>query len=361
MPEEFKNIIRVASIYMATIIGAGFASGQEIVQFFSTYEKGGFLGVILAGLLFSVIGCLVLDRVYRDRIRNYGEFIYPMMGLTVGRVVEAAATVFMLCLFFIMVAGAGNIISEKLSIPYYSAVLIMSIICMLFIFTSIQGIVTLSTVITPVLIIGILFTGLYILIFRDVTVFSIADILHGISYNWFASAILYVGYNSIMSIMVMTGLLPYLKTRRTARLGGILGGIMLCIVAFILNAALYINYSGAASAELPVLHILGKYDRYMSILYAVLLWLAMLVSAATSGYCFVDRVCSRTGKECYNRNRKRRFIITAGVCAAAVPLSAVGFSRLISLIYPLFGYLGLFIAAVILLQGLRDMLAGRSR
>lgn len=353
MPEEFKNIVKVASIYMATIIGAGFASGQEIVQFFSSYDEGGFFGIILAGILFSVIGCLVLGKVFRDRIRNYSEFIYPILGFTVGRIVEAAATIFMLCMFCIMVAGAGNIISEKLVLPYHYSVLIMSVICMLFIFTSIRGIVTLSTVITPVLILGIFFTGLYIIIFRDVPVFNISGVFHGIRYNWFASAILYVGYNSIMSIMIMTGLLSYLKTSRTARLGGIIGGIMLCIVAFVLNIALYINYSGTASAQLPVLHILGKYNNFIGIFYAVLLWLAMLVSAVTSGYCFIDRVCSRTGKG--------RFIITIIACASAIPLSAIGFSKLISFIYPIFGYLGLFLAAAVLLQGLREVIAEKHK
>jgi uncharacterized membrane protein YkvI len=239
---------------------------------------------------------------------------------------------------------------------------------MLFVFMSMKGIVLLSTAITPVLITGILLTGIYIITFRDVPVFSFGGILHGIRYNWFASAILYVGYNSIMSIMVMTSLQQYLKTRRTARLGGILGGAMLCIVAFILNIALYINYTASASAELPVLHILGRYDRLLGVFYAILLWLAMLVSAATSGCCFVDRVCSRAGKKgsILGAGRKRnaegvRFLVTVAVCAAAIPLSTVGFSKLISVIYPLFGYLGLFIATVVIMQGVREALGVKKR
>ena len=42
---------------MATIICAGFASGQEIMQFTGYYE-GGFYGIVLAGILFSIIGML---------------------------------------------------------------------------------------------------------------------------------------------------------------------------------------------------------------------------------------------------------------------------------------------------------------
>ena len=68
MCEEHKNIFRVASIYVASVTGAGFASGQEIMQFFSAYETGGFWGILLAGVLFSAVGCIVLDKVRSERI-----------------------------------------------------------------------------------------------------------------------------------------------------------------------------------------------------------------------------------------------------------------------------------------------------
>lgn len=346
MSGGFRDVIKVASVYMATIIGAGFASGQEIVQFFTAYEKGGFYGILLAGILFSIIGCLVLDKVYKGRIRNYNEFIYPLLGIKTGRFVEAAATVFMFCLFCIMIAGAGNILYQKLGFSFLVSVIIMGLLCMFFMSGSIKGIAALSTAVTPVLIIGILATGLYVVIFRDISTFNIVVILRGMRYNWFASAILYVGYNSIMSIMLMSGMFAYLKSEKTARLGGILGGMMLCFAALILYAALFLNNSGRSDAELPFLQLVSKYDVLMGVLYSGLLWLAMFLSAATSGYCFVDRVCGRTGKS--------RFTITAIVCAAAVPLSTVGFSKLIAYIYPVFGYLGLFISFAVILQGISE-------
>jgi len=56
---------------------AGFASGQEIMQFFSSYYEGGFYGIVLAGVLFALIGYIVLVKVYSERIRNYEEFLFP--------------------------------------------------------------------------------------------------------------------------------------------------------------------------------------------------------------------------------------------------------------------------------------------
>lgn len=349
MKGEVRNILKVACIYMATIIGAGFASGQEIVQFFSHYYEGGFYGILLAGLLFSILGYLVLDKVYTERIRNYDEFIFPALGWFAGWVVEIAATLFMLCLFCIMIAGSGNVLAAKLGIPFSSAVLVMSLVCLVFILTNIRGIITLSTFVTPILITGIILVGLYIITCRDVTVFNLSDVYTVVTRNWVFSALIYVSYNSILSIVVMTSLLPYLKTRRTGKMGGILGGAMLCFIALILNTAISFFYPASAASELPVLSLVGKYNQLLGSIYALLLWVAMLVSAVTSGYCFVDRVCSKV------RVDKRAIACIA--CALVIPLSNIGFSGLIASLYPIFGYIGLFVVFAILLQGARPVLS----
>jgi uncharacterized membrane protein YkvI len=343
MTEELKNIVKVACIYATTIIGAGFASGQEIMQFFSIYRTGGFYGIVLAGLLFSVIGCIVLERVYCDRIRNYEEFLFPAFGWFTGWVVEIAVTVFMLFLFCIMIAGSGSVISDRLGIPFNYSVLIMGLLSMALIFTNIKGIVTLSTFVTPVLIAGIMLAGLYIVLFKDSEAFRISAFLSHITGNWFVSSLLYVSYNSILAIVMMCSLLPYLKTRRTATMGGILGGVLLSLTALVINAALFIFYPSVVEKELPVLAILKSFSISAGNFYAIILWLAMLTSSVTSGYCFADRAG--------NTLKLNKKLLTLLLCACAVPLSTLGFSRLIAVIYPFFGYLGLFMIFVILVQG----------
>lgn len=347
MSVEFKNIIKIASIYMATIIGAGFASGQEIIQFFSVYYEGGFYGIAFAGVLFSVVGYIVLDRVYTDRIRDYDEFLFPTLGWTAGWIVETAATIFMLCLFCIMIAGSANILAEKLGIPLRYSILAMSIICMFIILSNIKGIVVLSSVVTPILVAGILLIGIYLIISKDRSVFNAVDYFRNITGNWLFSSLIYVSYNSIMSVIVMCSLLPYLKTRRTGRIGGVLGGAMLCFVALVMNTALFFFYPRLTASELPVLNIVGRFSNIAGGFYAVILWLAMLVSAVNSGFCFVDRISSKVKVD-------RRLLILV-LCAAAVPLSSFGFSKLIASIYPVFGYIGLFLIFCILIHYIKTM------
>lgn len=56
-----NNSVRIGLTYAGTVIGAGFASGQELLQFFASYGWFGLLGVCVATILFTVFGkyCLM--------------------------------------------------------------------------------------------------------------------------------------------------------------------------------------------------------------------------------------------------------------------------------------------------------------
>lgn len=339
---EFKNIFKVASIYMATIIGAGFASGQEIMQFFSRYYEGGFYGIVLAGFLFSIIGYVVLDKVYSERIRNYEEFLFPTVGWFLGWVMEVMVTLFMISVFCIMIAGAGGVVSDKLNISNQIAVLIVALLCAIVFFTEIKGIINISSIITPILIFGILAFGLYIIISKEIAVFSFSTSVSKITDNWFFSSLLYVSYNSITSIVVMCSLQPYLKSRKTAVLGGVFGGLMLCLMAIVINFAIYLFYPYIATEDIPIMGMVDKYSVFLGEVYTVILLLAMFISALTAGFGFVERISGKI-------NVSKKIIILI-ICALSIPLSSVGFSGLISAIYPAFGYMGMFMVFMILIQ-----------
>ncbi len=346
---ELNNIFKVAFLYMATIIGAGFASGQEIIQFFSMYYTGGFFGILLSGFLFSMVGYIVLNKVYTQRISSYDEFLFPMMGYFFGRLMEFIVMLFMACIMSVMVAGLGNVLMELTGITFRYCVVISAIACLVAIMTNIKGIVTLSSFISPFLIIGIIFVGCYILVTKDASVFNLAGKMTIITSNWFFSAILYVSYNTILSTVMLTGVLPYLKSRRVSTWAGLLGGGMLCITALILNLALYFFYPHSITTEIPVLTIIQNNSKILAKIYSIVLILAMYTSAITSGYCLTERIKTKM-----KLNYK---LIAAILCALVIPMSSLGFSSLISMLYPVFGYLGLFMLFILFFEFIRSKVA----
>ncbi len=349
---ELRNIFKVAFLYMATVIGAGFASGQEIIQFFSKYYNGGFFGVILAGILFSIIGYVVLDRVYCERIRTYDEFLFPMMGYFLGRVMEFIVMLFMSCVMSVMVAGLGNILMELTGLEFRYCIVISAIACLLAIMTNIRGVVTLSSILSPFLVVGILFVGVYILITKDTSVFSLSNKVVRVTDNWVFSSILYVSYNTILSTVMLTGVLPYLKTKRVSTWSGIIGGGMLCLTVLIINLVLYFFYPHSITTEMPILSVIKNNSQILGGIYSIILILAMYTSAITSGYCLTERIKTKMNLN-YNA-------VAVVLCALIIPMSSLGFSSLISTLYPVFGYLGLFLMFVIILQFIKSKVSRKA-
>ena len=51
-----KQSIQIALAYMSVVIGGGFASGQEVLQFFTGYGLVGIVGTLVSGLMFAFLG-----------------------------------------------------------------------------------------------------------------------------------------------------------------------------------------------------------------------------------------------------------------------------------------------------------------
>jgi len=191
-----------------------------------------------------------------------------------------------------MVAGAGSIISGALNIPYHYGTLIAAILCMIVFLTDIKGIVALSSFVTPILVLGILGAGFYVIVNMDAWVFSPVPGFDAITDNWLVSSLLYVSYNSISGVAVMCSLLPYLKSRKIAAAGGIIAAC----AKFYSNSFEHYTLcilSDIVSEEIPVLSIIGRHNFILGEFYKILLLLAIFISAVTSGYGFIERIANK--------------------------------------------------------------------
>src|SRR5699024_12687096 len=62
-----KNTLRVAGAYIGAIIGAGYASGQEILQFFGSYGWIGIVGSIITVGIYPILGYYIVLLGEKDR------------------------------------------------------------------------------------------------------------------------------------------------------------------------------------------------------------------------------------------------------------------------------------------------------
>ena len=51
-----KEATKIGFAYVGIVVGAGFSTGQEVMQFFTKYGLWAYLGVIISGFILAFIG-----------------------------------------------------------------------------------------------------------------------------------------------------------------------------------------------------------------------------------------------------------------------------------------------------------------
>ena len=56
MKRSNESAFQLAFVYVGTVVGAGFATGKEIVEFFVRFGWIGLLGILISGVIFTGLG-----------------------------------------------------------------------------------------------------------------------------------------------------------------------------------------------------------------------------------------------------------------------------------------------------------------
>ena len=75
-----KNILKIAFIYTGTLLGAGFATGKELVSFFAIFDKFGIIGFFISCFLLSFCAISILNCVYSTNAITYKDFMSSLFG-----------------------------------------------------------------------------------------------------------------------------------------------------------------------------------------------------------------------------------------------------------------------------------------
>ncbi|KNF07127.1 putative membrane protein [Gottschalkia purinilytica] len=331
--------IELASVYIGTVIGAGFATGQEVLQFFGVHGYKGIMGVIISTILFSILGALILLKVFKDKHLSYQEIIRPVFGNRIGLFVELIMCSYLFIGFCIMLAGSGVIVKEQLGVSIDVGIYIMAVCTLVTILFSVKGISIVNTILVPILLLGIFIVGGSVVLKEGLNLNNFMN--PPIKENWLKSSILYVSYNTISSIVVLGSMLSIIKTKKSAIKGGIFGGIGLGVMATFILLPILILYKDIYRLEVPMLRISQYLGSKGVAIYSIILWCAMFTTAIANGFGCISRIC-----DLFRLNEKITSIV---FCIVTIPLAKAGFSNLVSTFYPLFGYIATVILALFIL------------
>lgn len=351
-----KTSLRIGAVYVSAIIGAGFASGQEILQYFTYYGWLSLAGIVIATIIFAWLGYQIADLGSKLEARSHKGVILQLGGKYFGTLVDYIIILACLNATVVMLAGGGALLNQLFDIPVFIGGAVVMILVAITLVMNLNKIINVIGSVTPFLILMALILSIYALFTSDISIAGVSEQARPeltASPHWILSAVLYVSYNVIMAVAILSVVGGSVKDSKVAARGGMLGGIGLGLLLLILNFGLISKLDHVADVEMPTLLLASDIAPWLSTIMGIVIFAMVFSTAAGALYAFSTRIVDP---------KKPNFkVFVVGFAVLAYILSFVGFSTLVGTVYPMFGYLGLLLIVIVLIQWIRHRSGGATK
>jgi uncharacterized membrane protein YkvI len=330
--KRWSGVFQLAAVYVGTIIGAGFATGREIVEFFTRFGFIGLIGILISGYLFIFLGAKIMVKAHELKAQSYEEFNEYLFGKWFSKFMNILMMFMLLGVTAVMLSGAGAVFEEQLGMPKQAGVLLSIFLGFIVMIIGMKGLFAVNTLVVPIMIIfniSIMLSNLFHPEFAE----SILRIPHADD-GWKAviSPFSYAAFNLAMAQAVLVPVASQIKDVKTVKYGGILGGILLTIILISSHFTL-VMIPNVTLYEIPMAIVMKS---MAGSLYGIYIFIIF-------GEIFTSIIGGVFGleKQMANYWNGRRIFISILIFTIVYLLSFFEYSKLLSYLYPLFGYLSL--------------------
>ncbi|GMK49201.1 YkvI family membrane protein [Paenibacillus glycanilyticus] len=332
MVKRTGKALQIASTYIGTIVGAGFATGQEILQFFTRFGYWGTLTIAVATALFIWLGGKMMLIASEIGAKSYEDLNIALFGDKYGKWISHFMLVVLLGVTAVMLAGAGTIFYENWNVSYQTGLLVTIAACYFLLRKGMKAILTVNAIVVPVM---LLFTALIMLdTFQTPEADRFITIAtdHSVWAAW-ASPFLYTAFNLSMAQAVLVPLGSEIKDRKTIVLGSWIGGIGIGIMLLAGHIALSVHMPGIQQFAIPMGGIAKQLGHIVQYIYIFLIFAEIFTTLIADIYGLTLQLQERL--------KWSRPFITLGILAFCYFASQIGFGPLLSTLYPIFGLISL--------------------
>ncbi|GGB09062.1 hypothetical protein ERX37_07190 [Macrococcus hajekii] len=347
-----KKIFVISSAFIGIIVGAGFASGQEILQYFTSYGLAGVYAAILATILFTYIGMNLVWLGSRFKATDHQFVIkeitdYPVIGRLLSWIIDIVLIITLFSFGVVMLAGAGSNLEQQFGVPPFVGTLLMTILVILCGMLNVDKVVSLIANITPFIIGFLVLISIYSFMTLDVPLSSLEATATSVK-SPFSSLIVsglnYVSMNIGLGAAMAIVMGGAEVSRKTAAIGGLVGGLVLGLMITISYFAIFSQIEDVKDLPMPTLGIVNEISPILGILMSVVIFGMIFNTAIGMFYSFAARFTQV--------NSKKFKIFYTIATLAGFALSFVGFTQLVGKVYPILGNLNYLLVIIIMVAPL---------
>ena len=339
------RVMTYAGAIMAFLIGSGFATGQEVMQYFAAY---GFWGVFGTGLLvlalISFVSIQFLTVGQREQFSKPSQIFEYYAGKYIGKFFDYFSILFVFLSFTVMVAGAGAVFDEHYNLPTWIGGFGLTVLVELTVWFGLNSLVDVIGKIGPLIVLIAIGLGIVGIINAETGILAgndlVADLaIQQASNHWITAALSYVGFCMLWLAAFLTALGKTVPTQREARAGGLTGGVVFALSCIIVGLGLLANIERVAGMQIPMLVLASD----IAPLVASLISLMILAGIYTTAIPLLWTVSSRFFPD---GTKKYKYLTIFLALLGTVIGLWLPFDEMVNIVYVLNGYVGAVLLAI---------------
>jgi len=342
----FGRLLLPGIVLQSVLIGGGYASGREVVEFGARFGVYGAGAVVVVFIGFILMAILTFELARLSRAYEYKAFMRQLIGRAWPAFDLLFGTMAVL-IIAVMASAAANIMGQVLGLPAAvgTGLIIIAVGTLCYFGTTlIEGFKSIGT--------GLLYIA-YLLFAAVVlaqqwpqlgSAFSTDGMEHfpqATAGAALLAGIIYVGYNLAVFPTVLFTLHRQQSSRDTLT-AGVIAGVLMTLPFALTWLCLLAYYQNPAVFEAPVPWLVMLEDAgggWLLIAFALVMGWTLLETSVGLIHALLERVDNNLDRSGGGLSRPLRGILGAGVLLAAAVLSQIGIIALIARGYTIMGYL----------------------
>ena len=353
---SLKEAIILTGSLIAYYIGAGFATGQEVMQYCASYGRQGACVIIGFMILFSY-AIWSFARAGADGGLIHGKDVfYYFCGKKLGALYDVYTVVFLYFSLILMHGGAASTAQTQYGTAPWIGALILALLVAGTVLLGLDRLVDILGCLGPIIILMILFVTAYT-IFHDAgnipeglrLIESGEVAVPRVGRNFFTAMLSNVGFPTLFYAPFMAEL-GARKGRSEMRFASFGGTFAICAAMGIVTLALIADIKDVAVSDIPTLIMAQKVSPLFAQAYSVIVFIGIYTTSVPLLWTVSTRFFE-SGTASH-----RIAVVLLSVLAVIVPIY-LPYRTLVNMVYGIGGYIGVSLLLFLLAHDLRAKFA----
>tara|TARA_B100000780_G_scaffold279081_1_gene255444 strand:+ start:4603 stop:5685 length:1083 start_codon:yes stop_codon:yes gene_type:complete len=288
MNRIFQVYIVPAAVFISVVMGGGYGTGREVIEFFTRYGLlGGLFGTLVATCVFTLVLACTYEFARVFQVYDYRTFFKQLIG-RFWVCFEVLYLLLFLLVLGVVGSAAGNILEQEFGISSYIGmvgVLVLVVALVYFGREAVEKVLTLWSI------------GMYLIFsyyFIEILNNSEVDIWQSLTRGsiepgWLQGGILYAMYNLAVAPVLLFSTRA-IQTRREALLAGIIAGSAVMVPAVLFHISYAAGYPEVLEQPVPNYWMMSE---YASPLLLTIFLVALLGTLVETGAGLVQGLIER--------------------------------------------------------------------